>query len=188
MIANTPVFEGVVLASCPHIMKASPSSDMSVIWFDIWDFQKGTKGKTLINCSFNFGCHTATIRGMAMHPGVAQCHNCWRWGCPTHAYRAQGAKCQKCIRPHRVENHRSMAWCCKANPKSKPPREAMADSVPCPHTFKCLNCKSEHSADDTKCPFWRHCFDKQWHANKTAEMRTSCASNSNTQHPRGGNL
>ena len=31
VIANTPVFEGVVLASRPRIMKASPSSDMSVI-------------------------------------------------------------------------------------------------------------------------------------------------------------
>ena len=61
VIANTPVFEGVVLASHPHIMKVSPSLDMSVIWIDIWDSQKGTKGKTLINRSFNFGYHTATI-------------------------------------------------------------------------------------------------------------------------------
>ena len=45
-------------------MKASPSSAMSVIWIDIWDSQKGSKGKTLINCSFNFGRHTATVRGL----------------------------------------------------------------------------------------------------------------------------
>ena len=55
VIASTPVFEEVVLASHPRIMKASPSLDMSVIWIDIWDSQKGTKGKTLINRSFNFG-------------------------------------------------------------------------------------------------------------------------------------
>jgi len=85
VIANTPIFEGVVLASRPCIMKASPSSDMSVIWIDIWDSQKGSKGKTLINRSFNFGRHTATVRGTAMHPGVAQCRNCWRWGHLTHA-------------------------------------------------------------------------------------------------------
>ena len=36
------------------------------------------------------------ILGIAMHPRVAQCRNCWRWGHPTHACRAQGAKCQKC--------------------------------------------------------------------------------------------
>jgi len=93
-----------------------------------------------------------------MHPGVAQCRNCWCWGHPTHACCAQGAKCQKCGGPHRVENHRSMAWCYKANPKSNPPREATAVGAPCPHTFKCLNCKGEHFADDTKCPFWRHYF------------------------------
>jgi len=53
VIANTPIFEGVVLAFCPCIMKVSPSSDMSVIWIDIWDSQKRTKSKTLINYSFN---------------------------------------------------------------------------------------------------------------------------------------
>jgi len=160
VIANTPIFEEVVLASHPCIMKASPSSNMSVIWIDIWDSQKGSKGKTLINCSFNFGRHTATVRGTAMHPGVAQCRNCWRWGHPTYACHAQDAKCQKCGGPHRVENHRSMAWCCKANPKSNPPREATAVGAPCLHIFKYLNCKGEHSADDTKCPFWHYHFDR----------------------------
>jgi len=92
VIANTPIFEGVVLASHPRIMKASSSSDMSVIWIDIWDSQKGSKGKTLINYSFNFGRHTATVWGTAMHPGVVQCCNCWCWRHPTHACRAQGAK------------------------------------------------------------------------------------------------
>jgi len=61
IIANTPVFEGVVLASCPCIMKVSPSSDISVIWIDIWDSQKGSKSKTLINRSFNFGHYTAIV-------------------------------------------------------------------------------------------------------------------------------
>ena len=61
---------------------------------------------------------------------------------------------------------------CKANPKSNPPREVTADGVPCPHTFKCLNCKGDHAADDNKCFFWRHRFDKQWHSNKAAEVRS----------------
>ena len=61
VIANTPVFEGVVLALRPYIIKASPSSDMSVIWFDIWDSQKDTKGKTFINRLFNFGHYIATM-------------------------------------------------------------------------------------------------------------------------------
>ena len=87
-----------------------------------------------------------------------------------------------------MENHRSMAWCCKANPKSNSPREATAADASCPHTFKCLNCKGEYSADDIKCPFWRHCFDKQWHSNKAAELRIGRASNSNIQRPRVGNF
>ena len=35
VIASTPVFEGVVLASCPCIIKVSLSSNISVIWIDI---------------------------------------------------------------------------------------------------------------------------------------------------------
>ena len=31
VLSSSPLFEGVTLASMPHIMKASPSSDMSVI-------------------------------------------------------------------------------------------------------------------------------------------------------------
>ena len=185
-LSSSPLFEGVTLASMPRIMKASPSSDMSVIWIDIWDSQKGSKGKTLINCLFNFGRHTATVRGTTMHSGVAQCRNCWCWGHPTHVCRAQGAKCQKYGGPHRVENHKLLAWCCKANPKSNPPREVTTDGVPCPHTFKCLNCKGDHSADDNKCPFWHHRFDKQWHANKAAEVRSGRANYSNINSSSGG--
>ena len=75
-LSSSPLFEGIILISMPCIMKASPSFDMSVIWIDIWDSQKGSKGKMLINCSFNFGRHTTTVRGTAMHPMVAQCRNC----------------------------------------------------------------------------------------------------------------
>ena len=88
-----------------------------------------------------------------MHPRVAQCRNCWCWGHLTHIYHNQDAKCQKCGGPHRVENHRSMAWCCKANPKSNPPRETTADGTPCPYAFKYINYKGEYSADSIKCPF-----------------------------------
>jgi len=60
-LSNSLLFESVSLASMPHIMKASPSSNISVIWIDIWDSQKGSKSKTLINHSFNFEHHTATV-------------------------------------------------------------------------------------------------------------------------------
>jgi len=121
-----------------------------------------------------------------MHPGVAQCYSCWHWDYPTHACHAQGAKYQKCGGPHRVENHRLLAWCCKANTKSNPPREATAAGAPYYHTFKCLNCRGDHSADDNKCPFWCHCFDKQWHANKAAEVCSGRANRSTINSPSEG--
>jgi len=54
-LSCSSLFESITLASIPCIMKVSFSSDMSVIWIDIWNSQKGSKGKTLINHSFNFG-------------------------------------------------------------------------------------------------------------------------------------
>jgi len=96
-----------------------------------------------------------------MHPRVTQCCNCWHWRHPIHACHTQGTKCQKYSNPYKVKNHKLLAWCCKANFKSNYPREATAASVPCSHTFKCLNCKDNHSADDSKCPFWCHHIDKQ---------------------------
>ena len=78
-----------------------------------------------------------------------------------------------------------LAWCCKANTKSNPPREATTAGAPCPHTFKCLNCRGDHAADDNKCPFWRHRFDKQWHANKAAEVRSGRANRSTINGPSG---
>ena len=178
-LSSSLLFEGITLASMPRIMKVSPSSDMFVTWIDIWDSQKEFKSKTLIDCSFNFGHHTTTVRETAMHPGVAQCHNCQHWGHPTHACHTQDAKCQKCGSPHKGENYRLLAWYYKANPKSNPPREATADGVPCPHTFKYLNYKRDHSADDNKCSFWRHHFDKQWYSNKAAEGCSGQANYSN---------
>ena len=121
-----------------------------------------------------------------MHSGVAQYCNCWRWGHPTHACHAQGTKCQKCDSSHRAENYRLLTWCYKANLKSNPPREATAAGAPCPHTFKCLNYKRDHSADNNKCPFWCHCFDKQWHSNKAAEMCSGQANHSTINGPSRG--
>ena len=49
-----------------------------------------------------------------------------------------------------------------------------------------LNCKGDHAADDNKCSFWRHRFDKQWHSNKAAEGRSGRANHSNINSPSGG--
>jgi len=158
-IGHLGLFESISLAAKPRIIKASPKSDMAIVWFDIWDSQNGSKAKLLINHSFNFGRFIATIRAMNMNPGVPQCHNFWKWGHLTFSCRAHGSKCQKCNGPHKLEHHRDMAWCCKANPKLNPPQLETAQGTPCPHVFKCVNCKGEHMADNFKCPFWRNCFN-----------------------------
>ena len=64
------LFENISLATKPRIIKASPKSDMAIIWFDIWDTQNGSKAKSLINHSFNLGRHIATVRATNMNPSI----------------------------------------------------------------------------------------------------------------------
>jgi len=102
------LFEHANLAAKPRVIKASPKSDMAIIWFDIWDSQNGSKAKLLINHFFNFGRHIATIRATNMNPGVPQYHNCWKWGYSTFSCHAHGSRCQKCNGPHKLEHHRDL--------------------------------------------------------------------------------
>ena len=161
----------ISLASKPRVIKVSPKSDMAIVWIDVWDVQSGQNAKLLINRCFNVGNHIATIRGANMNPRVPQCKNCWKWGHSTFSCRIQGAKCIKCNRPHKSEHYREFGWCYKANAKINPPRLETKKGEPCPHTFKCSNCKGDHQADSNTCPFWRHCFNREWHVKKYAEIR-----------------
>ena len=170
-LKNSELFEGITLAAKPRVIKVSLKSDMAIIWIDIWDSQNGSKAKTLINHLFNFGRYIATFRGTSMNPGVLQCHNCWKWGHTTFSCKAHYTKCQKCGGPHKIENHRDFAWCCQANFKLNPPCLETKRGEPCPHTFKCINCKGDHMADNTKCLFWKHCFNREWHSKKAQEAR-----------------
>ena len=171
ILSNTHIFNNIIMSSHPRVIRASKNLDMAVIWVDIWDSQNSTKAKTVLNRSFNFGHHIATIRGISMNLGVPQCHNCWKWGYTTFACRAHGSKCQKCGGPHKLEHHRELAWCCKGNSKTNPPRLETKKGEPCPYSFKCINCKEDHLADDYKCPFWKHCFNREWHSKKAIELR-----------------
>ena len=73
VLKETHLFKGVVLASKPCIITASPKSDMAVVWVDIWDSQSGSLAKNIINRRFNIGRFIATIKGTNMNPGV-QCY------------------------------------------------------------------------------------------------------------------
>ena len=106
ILKQNQIFDNILLASKPRVIKVSPKSDMSIIWIDIWDVQSGTNAKMLINRCFNVGKYIATIRGANMNPGVPQYKNCWKWGHTTFSCRIQGSKCIKCNGPHKSENYR----------------------------------------------------------------------------------
>ena len=171
ILKQNHIFNNISLASKPRVIKVSPKLDMAIIWIDVWDVQSGQNTKLLINRCFNMGNHITTIRGVNMNPGVPQCKNCWKWGHSTFSCRIQGAKCVKCNRPHKSEHHREFGWCCKANTKINPPRLETKKGKPCPHTFKCSNCKGDYQADLNTCPFWRHHFNREWHVKKYAKIR-----------------
>jgi len=60
------------------VIKASPKSDIAIVWVDIWDAQSGFKAKNLINRSFNVESYIVIIYDANMNPGVPQCKNCWK--------------------------------------------------------------------------------------------------------------
>jgi len=46
IIKKNHIFNNIMLASKPHIIKASPKLDMAIIWVDIWDIQSGSNVMT----------------------------------------------------------------------------------------------------------------------------------------------
>ena len=158
-IKHLELFEPVNLAAKPRVIKASSKSDMAIIWFDIWNSKNGSKAKLLINHSFNSGRYIATIRATNMNPEVPQYHNYWKWNHSIFLCHVHGSKCQKYNGLHKLEHHRGLVWCYKANFKLNPPRLETAKGKLCPHTFKCVNYKDKHMADDNKCLFWKHRFN-----------------------------
>ena len=176
IIKQNQIFDNIVLTSKPHVIKVSPKSDMSIIWFDIWNVQSGSKAKGFINRCFNIGKYIVTIRGVNMNPGIPQCKNCWRWGHTTLSYHIQGSKCIKCNGPHKSKNHHQFGWCCKVNGKTNPLRLETKKSEPCPHFFKCSNCHGDHQADSNLCLFQKNRFYCEWHIkkyNKICENRSN---------------
>jgi len=77
VLKETHLFNDMLLASKPQIIKASSKSDMAVVWVNIWDSQNGSSAKNIINYCFNIGRFIATVQGMNMNPGISQCKNCW---------------------------------------------------------------------------------------------------------------
>ena len=163
IIKQNQIFNNITLTFKSQVIKASPKSDMLIIWIDIWGIQSGSRAKGLINCCFNVGKYIATIRGTNMNPGVLQCKNCWKWSHTTFLCRIQESKCVKCNSLHKSENHCEFSWCCKANEKTSPSLLETKKDKLCPYLFKCSNCWGNHQANSNLCPFWKNCFNREWH-------------------------
>ena len=153
IIKQNQIFDNIVLTSKPHVIKVSPKSDMSIIWFDIWDVQSGSKAKGLINRCFNVGKYIATIQSTNMNPGVSQCKNCWQWKHTTLSCYIQRSKCVKCNKPHKSKNHCQFGQCCKVNGKTNPSWLETKKGKPCPYSFKCSNCCGDYQVDSNLCLF-----------------------------------
>ena len=61
IIRNNYIFNNIVVVSKPRIIKLLPKLDMVIIWLDIWNVQKGSKAKELINRCFNIRNYITTI-------------------------------------------------------------------------------------------------------------------------------
>jgi len=59
----------------------------------------------------------------------------------TFTYQAHESRCIKCNNPNKIDYHREMAWCCKANFKTNSPRLKTKKGKLCSHSFKCVNYK-----------------------------------------------
>ena len=50
VLKNNHLFNNIVLASKPYVIKVSPKSNMAIVWINIWNTQNGSNTKKVINC------------------------------------------------------------------------------------------------------------------------------------------
>ena len=70
VLKNNHLFNNIILASKPCIIKVSPKSNMAIIWIDIWNTQTKSNAKKIINCWFNISSYIAIVCSVNMNPGV----------------------------------------------------------------------------------------------------------------------
>ena len=156
IIKSNHIFNNIVIASRPLIIKVSPKSNIAIIWLNIWDVQSSSNTKGLINRYFNIRSYIATIHRENMNPEILQCKNCQKQSHATFSYRIQGSRYVKCNSPHKSEYHHQFIWCYKTNFKTNSPRFKTKQDKLCLHTFKSANCKDDHQANLNLCSFWKY--------------------------------
>ena len=137
--------------------KESPNSTRMTVFFDIWDSQQGSRARTLNDARIIINSTECFVKPAPARHVVPLCPSCWRWGHSRPSCRGR-TRCPKCGEPHTLEEHRQHASCCKENAKIK--QTATPADAPCPHTFRCLNCRRDtHHAHERKCVFWESRHD-----------------------------
>ena len=170
---SSPLSEHFTLTGPPRVVRNSPASTTAMVFFNVWDSQTGARARKLMNNTILIRGVTCQIRTARANPGLSLCTRCWRWGHSSGGCRAIQPKCPRCSGPHREEQHRDLASCCRGNPKATPPVPPTPAGQPCPHRPHCPNCKGAHSATERSCSFWIHRFDHKWIEAKYAQVRDS---------------
>ena len=160
----------------PRLSRNSPKSDTGTLWFDIEDSCTGLVMRNLVGKPFMYGPHRLAIAPTEKHTGVPQCNHCWRFGhssnprvCPL-----KGKLCPICGEPHTAETHCILASCCRGKPKATPhPISPTPEGEPCSHDAKCINCSSNHRADDRTCKYWKSRFNGDWIWRRYTEPKVS---------------
>ena len=75
VLKNSHLFNNIVLASKPYVIKVSPKSNMAIIWINIWDTQNRSNTKKVINHWFNISSYIAIVCGTNMNLEVLQYKN-----------------------------------------------------------------------------------------------------------------
>jgi len=70
IIKKNYIFNNIVLALKPQIIKVFLKSNMTIIWVDIWNVQSSSKAKSLINRYFNIRSYITTVRDANMNPSI----------------------------------------------------------------------------------------------------------------------
>jgi hypothetical protein len=174
---SSPLHKDFALVGQIRLVRNASGSDTSSAYFEVWDSQAGTRGKSLARSTFQFGLKALRVVEAIANPGAPLCRRCWKWGHTDAICKARMPRCNRCPENHSHDGHRQLSSCCRGHPKRNPPLPPTAEGAPCPHQARCPNCQGPHQADDRKCSFWKHRFDRAWIQNKYSQVRELRAPN-----------
>jgi hypothetical protein len=162
ILLQHPVLKNFTMHGKPRISRNKGSADMCTVWFEVWDSKRGSNLDQIENKPIRLGGKLCRFKAAPVHAGTPQCQRCWYWEHAEARCTLNRNICAHCGGSHELKHHRTLATCCKAQPKASPPIAATPADEPCPHAPKCVNCGKDHCANDESCTFFRHRFKSEW--------------------------